>query len=79
MLGFGCDVNVVDILIISGCQEVIVIVFKCVIELGDVVLLELFIYYGLLQMIDMFGLCVIEILCYFDIGVDLSKVEDVCC
>lgn len=48
------------------------IVFKCVVKFGDVIVIELFCYFGIIELIESLGLKVLEVLLCFDEGIWLD-------
>ena len=78
MLGYGCRVDVADILVTNGCYEALTLALKCVTQPNDVILMESPSYYGLLQVIDALDLRAIPIPCNPDTGINLDKVRSAC-
>lgn len=75
MFDSGLVVIVDDIIIISGCYNLMLLVLMVVCKLGDIVVVEFFCYYGLMQMLCGMGVKVIEILIDLEIGISVEVLE----
>ncbi len=74
--GLGLQVSADEILITNGAQEAIAIALKCVAKRGDVVAVESPAYFGVLELIESYGMMALEIPLCPDDGIcldDLSR------
>lgn len=66
-----------DIIVISGIMEVLLLVLCSVSWFGDMVVVELFIYYGLLLLLEIYQCKVVEVFMYLCYGISFIVLEKV--
>lgn len=71
----GLQVNPDEVLITNGAQEAIAIALQCVARSGDVVAVESPAYFGVLELIESFGMMALEIPLCPDDGIWLADLE----
>lgn len=75
MFDGGLVVIVDDLVFISGCYSVLLLVLLLVCQSGDIIVVEFFCYYGIMQMLCGLGLKMIEIFIDLEIGISIEVLE----
>jgi len=75
MTELGCPIDPDGIVITNGCQEALSLALRAVTSPGDVVAIESPTFYGLLQVIDAYGLKALEIPTHPRDGISLEALE----